>query len=1179
MVRLDDLAPGMLLKGIRPQATVAIVAVTRHGADSAEIIYKDATGALGSQLVYRADAEQLEVAPATLPWSFTADGAAFRLASEAHRIRLAYLFDPLIAVHTSLIDPLPHQITAVYETMLNKQPLRYLLADDPGAGKTIMTGLLMKELMVRGDLRHCLIVAPGNLVEQWQDELLRRFHLTFEILTNDRLEASASGNAFQEMPLCLARLDKLARNEEVQARLAQTEWDLVVVDEAHKMSATFFSSEEIKYTKRYRLGELLGRVARHLLLLSATPHNGKEEDFQLFLRLLDPDRFEGRFRDGVHKVDVSDLMRHLVKEQLYKFDSTPLFPERKAYTINYPLSGPENTLYQRVTTYVRDEFNRAEALENNGRKGTVGFALTILQRRLASSPEAIYQSLKRRRERLERRLQELRNAPIPPSADTRLEVFANLPLLDEDALEDLDEATESELVATEERVLDQATSARTMAELETEIRLLVELEALALQVRNSGRDRKWEELAMLLQDRVEMFSLTGQRHKLVIFTEHRDTLNYLAGRIRTMLGQPEAVVTIHGGMSREERAKAQHTFTNDPTAQVLVATDAAGEGINLQRAHLMVNYDLPWNPNRLEQRFGRIHRIGQGEVCHLWNLVAEETREGEVFQTLFRKLEHEREALGGRVFDVLGKVTFDNRPLRDLIIEAIRYGEQPAVKARLFRVVEEALDRQHLEELLTERALTHEVLDGARVSQVREFMERAQARRLQPHFIAAFFLAAFKTLGGQCYKREGQRYELTHVPPTLRQRALRLNPRAPLASRYARITFEKEAGAPPNGPQAELVCPGHPLLDALLDLVLEQQRELLTRGAALVDANDPGQEPRLLFYLEHAIQDARLLPNGQRREVSRQLHFVEINARGEAAAAGYAPFLDYRPLSAEELTLLPKLTHAHQPGQSAEQQARTYAIEQLVPQHLAEVRARREEQIHKTMSAVNERLSKEITYWDGRAATLRAQEASGKTNARINSQKAQERSDELATRLKHRLDELGQERQFSPLPPVVVGGALIVPQGLLDSLMGHPEPDPALFARETALVEQLAMDAVMRAERELGHEPRDVSALKCGYDIESRDGTAGTLRFIEVKGRQKDATTVTITKNEIITAFNQPASFILALVQVDPGIQQAIALRYVRRPFTREPDFGATSVNYDLPQLWHKGEPPIHELS
>ncbi len=533
---------------------------------------------------------------------------------------------------------------------------------------------------------------------------------------------------------------------------------------------------------------------------------------------------------------------------------------------------------------------------------------------------------------------------------------------------------------------------------------------------------------------------------------------------------------------------------------------------------------------------------------------------------------------------MLGDVTFANRPLRDLIIEAIRYGERAEVRERLFRVVEEALDHEHLQHLLDERALTQDVLDVARVHLVREFMERAQARRLQPHFIAAFFLAAFKELGGQYYKREAQRYELTHVPPTLRQRALRLNARAPLASRYARITFEKEAGAPPERTQAEFVCPGHPLLDAALDLMLEQKRELLTQGAILVDSSDPGVEPRLLFYLEHLIQDARTLPSGQRHEVSRQLHFVEINSQGQVGAAGYAPFLDYRPLREEEFVLLPGLTSASWLAQNPEQQARTYAIEQLVPRHLAEVKERREGQIRKTMVAVNERLSKEITYWDGRAATLRAQEATGKTNARINSQKAQERADELETRRKHRLEELEQERKLSPLPPVVVGGALIIPQGLLDSLTkeeenGTPASNPTLFARETALVEKLAMEAVMRAERQLGHEPRDVSALKCGYDIESRDRQTNSLRFIEVKGRRPDATTVTVTKNEILTAFNQPAAFILALVRVDLIQQQALELCYVRRPFTREPDFGATSVNYDLQQLWLKGESPIHELS
>ncbi len=424
-------------------------------------------------------------------------------------------------------------------------------------------------------------------------------------------------------------------------------------------------------------------------------------------------------------------------------------------------------------------------------------------------------------------------------------------------------------------------------------------------MRRSGTDRKWEELASLLQNNAEMFDSGGHRFKLVIFTEHRDTLNYLTGRIRTMLGRAEAVVNIHGGMNREERARAQEMFVQDRDVLVLVATDAAGEGINLQRAHLMVNYDLPWNPNRLEQRFGRIHRIGQTEVCHLWNLVASETREGEVFHTLLKKLEEEREALGGQVFDVLGKVTFDNRPLRDLIIEAIRYGDRPDVRARLTYVVDEALDRQHLQALLEEHALAHEVMDVVRVRQIREDMERASARRLQPHFVASFFLEALKRLGGKYYEREPRRYEITNIPGFIRNRHLRSNARATILRQYERVVFEKVLVNVPGKLPATLICPGHPLLDVTIDLVLEQNRDLLKQGAILVDANAKDEEIRVLFYLEHTIQDARTDTTGKRREVSCQLQFIELDARDNIHSAGYAPFLDYRALTEEEQTLVP----------------------------------------------------------------------------------------------------------------------------------------------------------------------------------------------------------------------------------------------------------------------------------
>src|SRR5690348_870517 len=346
-MKLEDLQPDAAVRGILPDASVVAVSVAWHGSDALTLIYRRADGRIGNEILYRHDESRLEVAEAGRPWSFDGDGAKFRLAAEAHRIRLAHLFDPVLAVHTSLVDPLPHQITAVYEAMLPRQPLRFLLADDPGAGKTIMAGLLIKELIARGDLKRCLIVCPGSLVEQWQDELSRRFHLPFEILTNDKLESARTGNWFLENDLALARLDKLSRNEDIQLKLSapDCQYDLVVVDEAHKLSATFFGGE-VKYTKRYRLGQVLAGITRHFLLMTATPHNGKEADFQLFLALLDSDRFEGRFRDGVHQVEVSGMMRRMVKENLLKFDGTPLFPERIAYTVPFKLSHGEARLYK-----------------------------------------------------------------------------------------------------------------------------------------------------------------------------------------------------------------------------------------------------------------------------------------------------------------------------------------------------------------------------------------------------------------------------------------------------------------------------------------------------------------------------------------------------------------------------------------------------------------------------------------------------------------------------------------------------------------------------------------------------------------------------------------------------------------------------------------------------------------
>lgn len=1173
MVKLEDIKPDVRLRGLIPSQTVSVVAVARHGDDVLEVTYRTEEGDTGTHLLYRDDESRIEMDTAGGGWAFDGDGSLLRLVYEARRIRLGYLFDPFLAVHTSAIEPLPHQITAVYGEMLPRQPLRFLLADDPGAGKTIMAGLLIKELRVRGDVRRCLICAPGSLVEQWQDEMQRKFGLGFEIITRERIETAKTGNPFAEHDLVIGRLDHMARNENVQARAAAVEWDLVVCDEAHKMSAHYYG-KKVEETKRYQLGRRLRECTRHFLLLTATPHSGKEDDFQLFLALLDPERFEGRRRDAAVPADAGDIMRRMMKEDLCKFDGTRLFPERRAYTVQYELSDAERELYEAVTAYVTEEMNRADRLaqEGQGRRGNnVGFALTILQRRLASSPEAIYRSLENRRKRLEDRLRKLwqqgaTQAALVQETDDPRAYSADV---DYDADEFYDRP-EDEFIREEDEVVDRATAARTVEELEREIGVLRGLEEEARHVRNAGTDRKWEELSAVLQTDERMFG-DGRREKLIIFTEHRATLDYLRRRIEALLGRAEAVVVIHGSLNRDTRRAHQERFINDPDVCILVATDAAGEGVNLQRAHLVVNYDLPWNPNRIEQRFGRVHRIGQTEVCHMWNLVASETREGAVYHRLLLKLETMAASYQGKLFDVLGQL-FEGAPLRELLIEAIRYGDRPEVRAALQQKVEAPFDPQRLRQLLEERALTAETMSPADVERVREEMARAEARKLQPHFIRSFFQEAFARLGGQMRERERGRYEITRVPAPVREWAHQHYPGPPMLDRYERICFEKEQVERPGHPLAALIGPGHVLLDTVVEMTLEQHHELFRRGAVLVDPADRSAEPRILVCLEHTISDGHRAPDGSQHVASRRLEFVEVRQDGGLVNAGCAPHLDYRPATPEEVGLLGDLLGDATLTSGFEDKARSYAIAHLIPQHLDEVRRRVEHQAERTLAAVRQRLAVEIAHWERRADELRSQELAGKGDDRLNSEMARRRAEELKSRLKTREEELERDRALAPRAPVVLGAALVVPAALLAGRQQEAAETPPIHARETAEVERIAMEAVMQAERQLGFKPRDVSDENRGYDVESDPGEGRELRFIEVKGRVAGADTVTITRNEILTAFNVPDGFILAIVLVQDG--QAVDVRYLRRPFEKEPEFAVTSVNYKLSELLTKSEVP-----
>ena len=1183
MIKLEDIKKDAQVRGIQGEEVVRVVQVEPVGEQALTVYYKDSQGRLSEQMLFRQDEARLELAQVGRPWAFDASGADFKLALEAFRISQAALFDPMMAVHTSNVDPLPHQISAVYESMLPRQPLRFVLADDPGAGKTIMAGLLIRELLMRADAKRVLVVSPGGLTEQWQDELLEKFGVQFEIFSREKQEQCASGNYFDEANLLICRLDQLSRNEDFQDKLKNTEWDLIIVDEAHNLSANYFGNK-VNKTKRFQLGELLGSITRHFLLMTATPHNGKEEDFQIWLSLLDGDRFYGKVRDGTHKVDVSDMMRRMVKEELLKFDGTKLFPERLAYTANYELSDAEAALYEQVTDYVRNEMNRADNLDGK-RKGTVGFALTQLQRRLASSPEAIYQSLKRRRKRLEDRLHEMklvaRGHAVPKNgnndvAETLGEYQVSKKLDLPENLDEMDEelsAEEYELYA--EQVVDQATAAETIPELEAEILILKDLEYQAMTVVQSGNDKKWEELSHLLQDRPEMYASGGNRRKLIIFTEHKDTLNYLVQRIGGLLGNAEAVLTIHGGTSRDNRRKAQEEFRNNKDVLVLVATDAAGEGVNLQNANLMVNYDLPWNPNRLEQRFGRIHRIGQTEVCHLWNLVANETREGDVFQKLFDKLEVEKKALGGKVFDILGEA-FENQSLKELLVEAIRYGESPEVKARLNKVIEGALDTEHLKDILKRNALVEQHMSLEELYAVKEEMEKAEARKLQPYFIRSFFTEAFESQNGEMRPREAGRFEVRHVPAAIRERDRIIGAtRTPVLKKYERICFEKQMIRLTGKPMADLIHPNHPLMAATTDLVLSAHRSKLKQGAVLVDPQDDGAEPRVLFMVDHSVRESEKADsNGKPVIASRRLQFVAIDQGGNPFHAGWAPHLDLQPIDDCDLKLVKDILQAPWITGDLESMALNHASQHLVPDHYQEVKARRERVSDKIHAAVHERLIKEINYLSGQAIKLDEQVSAGK-QPRVQPENFRRRAEELTARLEQRKKELEAMKNVVSSTPVVIGGALVIPQGLLASLKG--DTTFCVDAQARARIEQVAMQAVTQHEQALGNTVKDVSADKCGWDITARpplkpDGSLPQDRHIEVKGRAKGQNVITVSRNEIFYALNQADKFWLAIVVVDGDDYEGPF--YVKNPFTKEPDAGVPSVNYEIKHLLSKVESP-----
>jgi len=1182
---LADLHAGLRLTGFLPGQVVTVVSSELMDADVANVVVRDQSGNLTERYVSGSQASALQVASdadGRLP--FDADPDQFRLAAEALRIKYAALHDPMVAVNSSDVQPLPHQIEAVYGKLLPQVPLRYVLADDPGAGKTIMAGLYIKELILRSDCHRAIIVAPGSLVDQWRDELATKFDLPFDVLNRAMIDEAQGHNVFTRHQYLIVRMDQVSRDEALIDQLQQVRWDVAVVDEAHRMSAHYWGND-LKATKRYTLGQVLSETAQNFLMMTATPHAGKEEDFQLFMRLLDNDRFEGQYREGVHRTDTTGLMIRRIKEELLTFEGKHLFPQRRAYTVPYELSPDERDLYEQVTSYVRTQMGKADQIALSGdtkRGNTIGFALTILQRRLASSPEAILRSLERRRDRLTSRLTELRSLTDLPQAGhfeqalgRQLEsmqiasAVPNLTLSDLDDVDDIDsDVTDDERArfdAQVEQVIDLATAAQTVAELKIEIGVLDDLVDAAKLVRNQDEDRKWVELRSILENHVLVPDVTGLPRKIIIFTEHRDTLTYLQQKIGAILGA-DAVATIHGGMNREQRQYAQVQFTSEPRVTVLLATDAAGEGLNLQRAHLMVNYDLPWNPNRIEQRFGRIHRIGQREVCHLWNLVASQTREGDVFQMLLHKIEAQAEAYRGNLFNVLGeRDTFDNQPLRNLIISAIRYGDQPDVRAYLEQVIDTACTVEAAK-LANERMLNPEMYPGLNIDEIRRMREAALERKLQPGFICLFFTLAFTRLGGLIRERETGRYQISRVPERLREQARRTNRWAQLPAEYERATFEPKYVQRDGHPDATLIAPGHPLLDAVIAVTIADLGDTLARGTVFIDRRDkPVPVPSLLYAVDQKIANADGVM------LDHHFNYVQSNADGGWQVTAAPPYLDYEAPTADETDRVAALLG--QPWMTAnnESAVKLWAYREGLQPRRVELEARLRAQAERTRTQVTQRLTAQINYQDAEYNRLLDLEQSGKVGRR-RARDAQAEARNLEVRLANRMTELDHAADLFEVPPTVRAAALVIPA----VLVAPPEiaAHVAQQAKETEAVERRGVDLVMACERALGRTPTEMDHFNPGFDIRSVTPD-GTTYFIEVKGRLKGSPTFSPTAGEITLGKTQGDRHRLALVAVDPDDPARDEVRYIVDAFAGFPLAATTkSVNEDWKTYWSKGGEP-----
>ena len=995
--------------------------------------------------------------------------AHFRLAAEAHRIRLAFQYDPHFAVSVSQVDPLPHQMDAVYVHLLPQPRIRFLIADDPGAGKTIMAGLGIKELKFRGLVERILIVTPANLTDQWRRELHDKFGETFTVINRATVNAAYGRNVWEDNPQCITSIDLLARQDDILNLMRDVHWDLVIVDEAHKMAAYRYG-QKVNKTQRYELGEFLREHTDHFLFLTATPHKGDPDNFALLLQLLDKDLYvTGKILAEASAHDENRIMIRRLKEDMRKFDGSPCFPPRHVKTLPYRLSPDELALYNAVTEYVQNNFQRAEQAENRN----VGLALTVLQRRLASSCAAIRLSLERRLKRLKdlRKLGKLKQE------------YEELP-------EDLDDLTEADRWKFEDEVVERLTMAENMAELEAEIEELERLVRVARHTEKNVRETKFEELRSVISQH-----LAGREERLLVFTEHKDTLDFLVARL-TNLGFHCCI--IHGGMSLEKRIAAEREFFEHKSS-VMVATEAAGEGINLQFCSLMVNYDIPWNPNRLEQRMGRIHRYKQQQEAMIFNLVAENTREGEVMHRLLRKLDDMRKALGSdRVYDVIGDIV--PAPKFDALMK-----DWLARRRTMTEILAEIDLHTDEEQVARIRADMQDKSLGSRyidMSKLLADQQQSKEHRLMPEYVEKFFVEAYRSFGGTISPAKGKGiWAISRVPPDLRKLPVTLERRyGKVGASYPQVTFDKEQVV--GYSDLEFVGPGHPLFEAVVERVLCDYGSSLRQGACFYNAD--ATEPTVLWLLKCGVED------GQGRAVGERLFAIHLTGQRFRKSQPYA-LLDLKPPDRE-----PKMPPEVRQAATDADRVVNWSLDEVTPEYFGEIQTRRtrelgikEKYVRKSLQFLISESNRKIAKYDNQLRQMRFDDDPARLNIQGNRAKEEARRGELSLRLKDRLAEIEQERHLSEKPPEIIGVAVVLPspREVVASVEGM-ENDPE--------VEAIAVEAAKQYETSQGRNPVSVEEENCGWDVTSlRDGQVA--RYIEVKGRAGIGG-VALTPNEWIKA-------------------------------------------------------------